>query len=201
MAAIRQDAWTPDDDLLLAETILRHVREGSTQLRAFEETAQRLGRTAAACGFRWNSVVRKKYTAAIQIAKSQRQKNKQVSGDAPPPQVRTETFQEELSYEMIYRFLKNEKIRMQELTKRVEQLEKQLAESQREVEQLRSENEAMKNEKTHVETNYQTINQDYQTLLKIMDRARKMVVFDDDGEEEEPPKFKMDPNGNLERID
>ena len=34
---VRQDAWTDEDDLLLAETVLRHVREGSTQLNAFEE--------------------------------------------------------------------------------------------------------------------------------------------------------------------
>ena len=29
---VRQDAWTEENDLLLAETVLRHVREGSTQL-------------------------------------------------------------------------------------------------------------------------------------------------------------------------
>ncbi|MEW9034130.1 MAG: RsfA family transcriptional regulator, partial [Planifilum fimeticola] len=34
MAVKRQDAWTPDDDLVLAEVTLRHIREGSTQLAA-----------------------------------------------------------------------------------------------------------------------------------------------------------------------
>ena len=33
----RQDAWTHENDVLLAETVLRHVREGSTQLNAFEK--------------------------------------------------------------------------------------------------------------------------------------------------------------------
>ena len=49
---VRQDAWTDEDDLLLAETVLRHVREGSTQLNAFEEVGDQLNRTSAACGFR-----------------------------------------------------------------------------------------------------------------------------------------------------
>lgn len=70
MVASRQDAWTEDDDLVLAEVTLRHIREGGTQLAAFEEVGQRLGRTAAACGFRWNSCVRKRYDAAIVIAKT-----------------------------------------------------------------------------------------------------------------------------------
>ena len=45
---VRQDAWTDEDDLLLAETVLRHVREGSTQLNAFEEVGDQLNRTSAA---------------------------------------------------------------------------------------------------------------------------------------------------------
>ncbi|MCK9911329.1 RsfA family transcriptional regulator, partial [Microbacteriaceae bacterium K1510] len=78
MVASRQDAWTEDDDLVLAEVTLRHIREGGTQLAAFEEVGQRLGRTAAACGFRWNSAVRKRYDAAIAIAKGQRQQLKKL---------------------------------------------------------------------------------------------------------------------------
>ena len=66
----RQDAWTEENDLLLAETVLRHVREGSTQLNAFEEVGDELNRTSAACGFRWNAVVRHQYEKALQLAKN-----------------------------------------------------------------------------------------------------------------------------------
>ncbi len=66
----RQDAWTEEEDLLLAETVLRHVREGSTQLNAFEEVGDKLNRTSAACGFRWNAVVRQQYEESLQMAKS-----------------------------------------------------------------------------------------------------------------------------------
>ncbi|HHW36734.1 MAG TPA: RsfA family transcriptional regulator [Bacillales bacterium] len=73
---IRQDAWSHEDDLLLAETVLRHIREGSTQLNAFEEIGDQLNRTSAACGFRWNAEVRKKYYQAMELAKKQRKDRK-----------------------------------------------------------------------------------------------------------------------------
>lgn len=70
MTITRQDAWTQDEDLLLAEVVLRHIRDGGTQLSAFEEVGKALSRTAAACGFRWNSYVRKQYQAGIELAKN-----------------------------------------------------------------------------------------------------------------------------------
>ncbi len=73
---VRQDAWSHEDDLLLAETVLRHIREGSTQLNAFEEVGDKLNRTSAACGFRWNAEVRKKYYQAMELAKKQRKERK-----------------------------------------------------------------------------------------------------------------------------
>ena len=76
----RQDAWTEENDLILAETVLRHVREGSTQLNAFEEVGDRLNRTSAACGFRWNAVVRHDYEQALQLAKKQRKQRQRLLG-------------------------------------------------------------------------------------------------------------------------
>ena len=50
MATTRQDAWTDDEDLLLAEVVLRHIREGGTQLSAFKEVGKNLSRTPAHVG-------------------------------------------------------------------------------------------------------------------------------------------------------
>ncbi|WP_010649493.1 RsfA family transcriptional regulator [Oceanobacillus massiliensis] len=72
MNETRQDAWTEDEDIILAETVLRFIREGRTQLEAFKEVANRLSRTSAACGFRWNATIRKQYQHAIQSAKEER---------------------------------------------------------------------------------------------------------------------------------
>ncbi|HZW68805.1 MAG TPA: RsfA family transcriptional regulator [Pseudogracilibacillus sp.] len=61
----RQDAWTSDEDVLLAKIVLRHMRAGKTQLEAFKEAAEKLARTPAACGYRWNASLRKSYTEDI----------------------------------------------------------------------------------------------------------------------------------------
>jgi len=77
MNTTRQDAWTKDEDLLLAEIVLRYIREGRTQLEAFKEVAKQLSRTSAACGFRWNATIRKQYQHAIEFAKAARKENNQ----------------------------------------------------------------------------------------------------------------------------
>ena len=80
MVKVRQDAWIEENDILLAETVLRHVREGSTQLSAFEEVGDALNRTAAACGFRWNAVVRREYEKELADAKKERKQAMRVLG-------------------------------------------------------------------------------------------------------------------------
>ena len=68
----------------------------------------------------------------------------------------------------------------------------------REIAELRKENEELAGKVNDLEQNSVTIQEDYETLMKIMNRARKLVLF----EEEERPatKFKMDRNGNLEKV-
>ncbi|MHA6251393.1 RsfA family transcriptional regulator [Oceanobacillus sp. CAU 1775] len=79
MKETRQDAWTKEEDLLLAETVLQYIKNGKTQLEAFKSVANKLTRTPAACGFRWNATIRKQYEAGIQEAKEER---KQASNQA-----------------------------------------------------------------------------------------------------------------------
>lgn len=216
MTAVRQDAWSPDDDLILAEVTLRHIREGSTQLAAFEEVGERIGRTSAACGFRWNSCVRKRYEDAIQIAKQQRQKRNylkkqtvtatsQVSSltvyDTEERSFKHEinTLDEGLSIDAVIRFLRSWKTTYQDLSRQIKLFEKELKDKEEELYRLRSENERLAKEASSAQTDYRTVNDDYKTLIQIMDRARRLTVLSN--EEEAKPRFKMDANGNLERIE
>jgi prespore-specific regulator len=242
MVATRQDAWSEDDDLLLAEVTLRHIREGGTQLSAFEEVGYRLGRTAAACGFRWNSLVRKKYESAIQIAKAQRQqrksrgRNRYIPENEPalsPTPSRMQEYvptatgnqyaskeyaefsqelngassssstpnakyqlEENLDFDDVIRFLRQQK----DSYKKFRQVDKDLREKDREIGRLREENEKMKKELGSVQTDYQSMNEDYKALIKIMDRARKLAFLAEE-EQEDKVSFKMDRNGNLERVE
>jgi prespore-specific regulator len=217
MSAIRQDAWSEEDDLILAEVTLRHIREGSTQLSAFEEVGERIGRTAAACGFRWNSFVRKKYEAAIQIAKAQRQKRNQIkkqggvasiSGSSAaglleyePAPAKTEVFSEEsLSIDAVIRFLRGWKATYQEMARQIKGLERELQETQEQLDQYRRENDKLNKQVNEVETDYRVVNDDYKALIQIMDRARKLAFLTEE-DEEARSRFKMDANGNLERIE
>nr|WP_263324114.1 RsfA family transcriptional regulator [Neobacillus sp. Marseille-Q6967] len=241
---VRQDAWTDENDLLLAETVLRHVREGSTQLNAFEEVGDKLNRTSAACGFRWNAVVRHRYEKALQLAKKQRKQRQRVLGkdqggkkkllyNPPVPAVEelqpisqsvevpmetafeTEDFTAEvaaetyvkpsvttyrpastsgLSLDSVIDFLQNfnhSNLQNEALKSENERLKREIAE-------LTKQNEEMSAKIKKLEQNTETMQEDYETLMKIMNRARNLVLF----EEEERPatKFKMDRNGNLEKI-
>jgi prespore-specific regulator len=237
---VRQDAWTEENDLLLAETVLRHVREGSTQLNAFEEVGDKLNRTSAACGFRWNAVVRHRYEKALQLAKKQRKQRQRILGkdqggkkkllyNPPVPKVEdlqdipltadlsvdttvnkpdmtvelaTETFTQptasqvptEMTIDTVIAFLENFKhsnLQNIALKSENERLKKEIAD-------LRRQNEEMSMKIKELEENKETMQEDYETLMKIMNRARKLVLF----EEEERPatKFKMDRNGNLEKL-
>jgi prespore-specific regulator len=210
MVASRQDAWTEDDDLVLAEVTLRHIREGGTQLAAFEEVGQRLGRTAAACGFRWNSAVRKRYDAAIAIAKSQRQQLKKIgrlpaqtefaSEEALPqsisqpavvPAAAAASGDEEQQIDAAIRLLTSHR----ETIRRVKQLEREIENKDLELKELREANNKLKKELENI----QGVNEDYKALLQIMERARKLAFLKE--EETAKPVFKMDSNGNLERIE
>lgn len=68
----RQDAWTKEEDKLLADTVLQCIQEGRTQLEAFKEVAEKLSRTSAACGFRWNAKIRKQCQEEVKAAKDKR---------------------------------------------------------------------------------------------------------------------------------
>ncbi|CAM2828854.1 RsfA family transcriptional regulator [Paenibacillus sediminis] len=217
MTAVRQDAWSAEDDLILAEVTLRHIREGSTQLAAFEEVGEKIGRTSAACGFRWNSCVRKKYETAIQYAKTQRQKRNYLKKQAPAAGVphvaslasieleeglyKSEGVSEEtISIDAVIRFLRQWKATVQDNNRQLKYLEKELREKEEETSRLRSENERLSKEVNEVQTDYRVVNDDYKALIQIMDRARRLAFLNED-DEEIKTRFKMDANGNLERIE
>lgn len=68
----RSDAWSEEEDQLLARTTISHIKSGSTQLAAFEEVGAKVTRTPASCGFRWNSQLRKQYSEELERAKKER---------------------------------------------------------------------------------------------------------------------------------
>jgi prespore-specific regulator len=208
MSPTRQDAWSQDEDLLLAEVVLRHIREGGTQLQAFEEVGKQLSRTSAACGFRWNSFVRKQYKSGIELAKKQRKELKK-----QPVYNEGESIEEPVKEEVVLTPTVNEKSSTITFTAVIHFLEalrqKANASSNFEAERKKS-NEKIKElekkayylaaENERLSKNLKAIEEDYRSLIEIMERARKMVVLQDE-DRQQKVKFQMDKNGNLERVE
>ncbi len=202
--AMRQDAWTTEDDEILAEIVLKHIKEGSTQLAGFNEAARRLGRTAAACGFRWNACVRKQQRYRIELAKEERKKNKSQrvqaqleGGDADHP---TATL---MTWAQVLRFLRQEKNTAQEWASRWRSAERQLNEWKAKYEALEADYKRVCEELRELKSTHDAITRDYKALVEIMDRARKAALLDDDllgAKFAEGFMYRIDEYGNLERI-
>lgn len=162
MATTRQDAWTDDEDVLLADVVLRHIRDGGTQLSAFKEVGRSLSRTPAACGFRWNSYVRKQYKDQIEKAKEirkadHRESKEQKKKELSPLAV---TFEDVISFLERYREEKGSK----ELYQKVEKLQK---------------------EKEDLQQRLSVYEEEYRTLFDYIDRKRNVVVSEVDKRNEE----------------
>lgn len=205
MAKVRQDAWTEETDLLLAETVLRHIREGSTQLKAFDEVGDRLNRTSAACGFRWNAIVRDQYRDAIELAKKQRKDQKRlqavhqttpttstsVTKDVPKPNHSGSS----INLDDVIQFLQN--LNQNEISS--ETLEFENEKLRKESKGMLERNKELEKNLSRLEREHQLVQEDYQSLIQIMERARRMVVFQED-ESQNGASFRMDKNGNLEKM-
>jgi prespore-specific regulator len=66
------DLMIPENDAILAEITLKHIRQGSYELKAFSEAAERIGSSISACSYRWNCIVREEHEEAINAAKAER---------------------------------------------------------------------------------------------------------------------------------
>ncbi|RLQ95844.1 RsfA family transcriptional regulator [Falsibacillus albus] len=201
MTSTRQDAWSQDEDLLLAEVILKHIREGSTQLHAFEEVGKRLSRTPAACGFRWNSYVRKQYRSGIELAKKYRKESKRKKSsttESPSPQSAKDiVIQEktELNLKDFFTYVEQLEADREDVHKFKQENDELICEISNLKAQL---NELDLNYKSQLEK-YHELEEDYRSLLGIMEKARKMMVLEE-SEKQKSVKFKMDKNGNLQRV-
>ena len=211
MTTTRQDAWTQDEDLLLAEVVLRSIREGGTQLQAFEEVGKKLSRTAAACGFRWNSTIRKQYKTGIELAKKQRKEIKKNSELEPKeqeyaiessfiPNKETEGPSQMVEKEIVFEEILILLNKLYERSQGLKEYEESLGTYKEKIIELEHKLKDVTTENIRLQKEFYTMENDYKALVEIMERARKMVVLKDE-EYAQKARFQMDRNGNLEKLD
>ena len=175
MTGVRQDAWTKEEDELLANVVLQYIREGGTQLEAFAEVGRRLSRTAAACGFRWNSYVRKQYKEEIEQAKQERKTRKKETASAKEGGGQTEmeaAIESKLSWPEVLTFLQAEGQKARD-ARRIADENRAL---KNDMEQLQQMVTKLQMEKEMLQKQLAAVQEEYKTLLAIMERARKMVT-------------------------
>jgi prespore-specific regulator len=183
MKILRQDAWTEEEDSILAQVTLKHIRDGSTQLVAFEEVGERLSRTPAACGFRWNSLIRKQFESSIAEAKIMRKernkrKDKNYSESAEKnysaKKAETSYIQEtdkNLSVEDVIRFLQQ----LQTESPSNKKIEAEYKAMLQKLQEMKKENGLLKKKLDKVSKEFEAVSRDYKELIQIMDRARRLV--------------------------
>ncbi len=170
--ASRSDAWTPEDDVTLAELVLRHIREGSTQLVAFEEAANLLGRTAAACGYRWNGVVRRHYEDLVREAKTIRRKALEERRHRRPGRSAIPLGGEkEMSFDTLIRGLRDFERRYQEMREELYRVNHEKRNLEDKLHGIHTDS----HEFDPVVSTPEQLEADSKVLLEIMERARKLM--------------------------
>ncbi|MCA1064578.1 hypothetical protein QTG56_23510 (plasmid) [Rossellomorea sp. AcN35-11] len=170
MATKRNDSWDGQKDKLLLETVLEHIMTGSTQLKAFEVAAKRIGKTAGACGFRWNNHLRKENKKLIELAKKDGEKAKgkiskeieATKGDEQPVSKETSaatiipTNEKNQPTSKKLSFVVNIKSRTEQILELVESLESEL--------------DAEKSSNTELEEKYDQLKKDYDEVVSFMSK-------------------------------
>ncbi|KYD08134.1 RsfA family transcriptional regulator [Heyndrickxia sporothermodurans] len=185
MSSTRQDAWTHDEDLLLAEVVLRHIRDGGTQLQAFEEVGKQMNRTAAACGFRWNSYVRKQYKSGIELAKKQRKERKGKSKLSESQTFETASVSEQntnsqsFTEQNIDQSISNVIKYLQQLQSEQGTSETTIRENEKlkqQIQQLTESLEKQKQSYDSLKSEYQSLKEEYSAMAAILEKARILTL-------------------------
>ncbi|MGV2886224.1 RsfA family transcriptional regulator [Paenibacillus taichungensis] len=177
MSTTRSDAWSEQDDSFLAQIVIQHIKNGSTQLRAFDEIGQKLGRTSAACGFRWNSNVRKIHEQDILLAKTYRQaqKNNKRSHQLKMAGISDQ----DIDFSSLIAFLKSLKITYIKAQSRIDQLKTNLDEANKRLSLLKLERERLL---SHAAAEKSAVpdeaNEDYRALLAILQHANRLMQIE-----------------------
>ncbi|PTX55170.1 prespore-specific regulator [Melghirimyces profundicolus] len=163
--------WTEEEDRLLAETVLRSVREGGHQLRAFEEVAEKIDRSPGACGFRWNAVVRKKEAEAFREAKKERVA-KQLKNKRESSFSLKEVIHQLKEFEAEYR---STRAHLTELKRELDEKKRKLGDAEAEHHRLTKEWKAFENFQSEIKDRYTS-------LLRLFQTARDLELTKGDSE-------------------
>jgi len=198
--------WTKDDDLLLVETVLRHVRNGGAAIDGCREFAEKTGdnRSVDAVKFRFHTQLKKQHATAYNIAKEQ---GKQIKAERRKYTTQSERFEELLDkhigkededdidiedvYILLKRYMKQEPKKSNEDYNKMERLNRELLEQ---VNDLRDSNKKLSEAFNEIEHDYKNIKQ----AIGVLKTAGLTIDIP-------PPtntkKYKVDANGLVSLVE
>ncbi len=198
--------WTKDDDLLLVETVLRHVRNGGAAIDGCREFAEKTGdeRSVDAVKFRFHTQLKKQHATAYNIAKEQ---GKKVKAERRRYTTQNERFEElldkhigkededEIDIEDVYillkRYMKQEPKKSNDEYEKMAKINKELL---GQVKQLQDSNKKL-NEA------FNEIERDYKNIKQAIGVLKTVGLAIDIPQPTNTKKYKVDANGLVSLVE
>ncbi|SHE70626.1 transcription factor, RsfA family [Seinonella peptonophila] len=162
--------WKDQEDALLKKVVLDSIRNGQTQLAAFAEVGNKIGRTAGACGFRWNAVLRQEDPESYREAKRHRVYNKLKEKRAVSVHSLAQTIQA---------LRQIEKCR-EDLVQEVEHLQQKLKKSQSKQQRLQQEQQNIEHDHRSFADYQLEVKERYRDLLQLFAYLDQQVLNPDE---------------------
>lgn len=174
----RVDSWGDQDDQMLARIVLKHIREGSTKKKAFEEAGNELERTVHACAFRWNNVLKERYESAVHLSKKareaimkQRGRIKVIEKNIPVSSVSVETPHQAAPIE--------KETTSPSLLDQLSAFLQEHEEIKKQIDVLKQENAALKAQLEQTENVKTKLEHNQKTMMDIMERMKQLTFPDE----------------------
>lgn len=197
--------WTKDDDLMLVEMVLRHVRSGGAAIDGCREFAEKTGdgRSVDAVKFRFHTQLKKQHQTAYNIAKEQ---GKKVKAEKRKYVTQSERF-EELLDKHIGKDDEDE-IEIDDVYILLKRYMKQEPKKNDEVEYLRKENErlneyvmTLQDGNTKLSEAFDEIEHDYKAIKQAIAVLKTAGLHIDLPAPTNTKKYKVDANGLVSLVD
>lgn len=163
---MRKDSWKSEEDELLAEKVFAYIKEGKSQIEAFEEVGNILKRTKGAVAFRWNNKLRKSFTKELKKI-TPKSKNKKVS-DSPvlQPNKRREVILREKKAKVAA----PKKVELDDVISFLQEFKDEKAK----IVSLESELSTTLDEKNMIHEQYLSLYEDYTVLMNFVEKLKGM---------------------------
>ncbi|MEM5838859.1 MULTISPECIES: hypothetical protein [Bacillus] len=207
---LQGEVWTDDDDIQLAETVLRRVRQGDSVIdacREFEE-ATRGRRTSSASKFRWHTRLKERYAGAYELAKREGKKTRDYKRRKVNQGERYQDLLEnvldkdnerEITVDDILILVKKYKEQSEDKVNEYERYEKETDKLRREIEKLKKELKDERSEKKQMKEALIEVNSNYKKLLDAL-KVLKEAGIQINIPEPESFEYIVNKDGTVEKM-